>query len=340
MGQTLTERQQAVLGMIVSEYVTTAMPVGSDTVVKKYCPGVSPATIRHDMGVLASAGYVYHPHPSAGRVPTAKGYRYYVHHLMHPVDLGSDERCTIDHLFHQVERDLDQWMHLSAAVLAQLTGNAAFVTLPVVRRSRFRHLDLIATQDHSAVLVALLQEGTVHQHLVVHPDPLEQEQLDHVARWLNAELRGMPLLDVEKWSSARSSLERSVRDSLASVMRRVDQQAVPGVWYEGVSSLLAQPEFVRSEKAQEVLRAFEQRQILGDIAEAVLEYPGVRVLIGDEVPWQAFRECSIVATRYGSVGSEGVVAVVGPTRMRYDRVIATIQYLGGVMTDLWAELCE
>lgn len=338
MDHELTERQQAVLGMIVSEYVATAAPVGSDTIVRKYCPGVSAATVRNDMVSLASAGYVYLPHTSAGRVPSDEGYRYYVRHLMQPTELSPDERCTIDHLFHQIERDLGQWMQLAATVLAQRTGNASIVTLPRVRQSRLRHLQLIATQDRSALVVALLGEGTLHQQLLVQQQPLRQEELDEVARRLNAALRGLSGSDVERWSGASTPLERAVRDCLVDLLCRADRQALPGVWHAGVSSLIAQPEFARGEKAQEVLRAFEQPYLAVELADALLEHPGVRVMIGDEIPWPILRGCAIIATRYGTDRGGGALAVIGPTRMRYDRAIATIQYVGEVVTELWAEL--
>jgi heat-inducible transcriptional repressor len=339
MDNELTERQRAVLAMIVSEYVTTAAPVGSDTIVRKYCPGVSAATVRNEMVTLAAAGYVYLPHTSAGRVPSAEGYRYYVRHLMQPAELSPDERFTIDHLFHQIERDLGLWMQLAATVLTQLTGNAAIVTLPRVRRSQLRHLQLIVTQERAALVVALLGEGTLHQKLLVQSEPLRQEELDRIAQRLNAVLRGFSADEIEGWAGAETSLERAVRDCLVDLMRRADQQAVPGVWYAGISSLLAQPEFSHGDKAQEILRAFEQPHLAVELADAMLEHPGVRVMIGDEVPWPILRECAIVGTRYGTGGSRGALAVIGPTRMRYERVIATIQYLGDVMTDLWAELC-
>lgn len=334
----LSARQKTILRAIVDLHIATAVPVGSDSIARAYCPLVSPATVRNDMVLLARRGYARNPHPSSGRVPTEKGYRYYVRHLMRPVELSPDERRMIDHQFHQIERDLDQWLQLAATVLAQLVTGAAVVTAPVTRSTRLRHLDLIATQDRSALLVALLHEGTLHQRLLVRSEPLGQDQLDSTARRLTNELRGRPTLEVAAWTNARSALDFDVRDSLAYLMRQVDRQAVTGVWYDGVRFLLSQPEFARSDHAGELLRVFEQRRGLVDIADAVATGDGVKILIGDENPVAALRDCAVVATRYGSGSAAGVIAVIGPTRMRYDRVVATIQYLGRLMTGLWAEL--
>ncbi|HLG51361.1 MAG TPA: heat-inducible transcriptional repressor HrcA [Chloroflexota bacterium] len=339
MDRELTERQQAVLRMIVAEYVATAVPVGSGTIVRKYAPGVSPATVRNDMVTLASAGYVYHPHTSAGRIPSDKGYQYYVRHLMQPGELSADEKRMIVHLFHQIERDLGQWVQLAATLLAQMTGNAALVTAPRVARAELQHLELIATQERSALLIALLGEGMLHQQLLVHSEPLRQEELDQIVRRFNQTLRGRAAEEIAEWDGARTDLERAVRDCLAELMMRVDRQAVPRVWQAGLSLLLAQPEFASREKAQEITRAFEQPTLAVEVADALIEYPGVRVMIGDEVRWSVLRGCAVVGARYGADRRWGAIAVVGPTRMRYDRAIATIQYVSEVMTDLWAKLC-
>jgi heat-inducible transcriptional repressor len=339
VGNQPSERQQALLGLIVREYVGTKQPVGSDTIVRKYWPSISPATVRNDMVALAAEGYICNTHTSSGRIPTDAGYRFYVRSLMRPAELGADERRMIDHQFHQIERDLDQWTRLAATVLAQLTENAAFVTLPIGRHSRLRHVDLIATQDRSALLVALLQEGTLHQQLVVQSEVVPQDQLDRTARRITRELSGSVAVDVDRWANAESPLDLAVRETLVGLLRRVEQQSASEVWYDGVSYLLSQPEFARPDKALDVLRAFEQRLVLLEIAEGVKDHDGVRVLVGDENSSPVLRDCAVLATRYGRGSAAGVIGIVGPTRVRYDRIIATLQYLSGLLTGLWAELC-
>jgi heat-inducible transcriptional repressor len=338
MDHDLSERQQAVLATIVHEYVEHKTPVGSDAIVRKYVTGVSPATVRNDMGLLAAAGFVCSPHTSSGRIPTDKGYRYYVRHLMRPIELSADERRMIDHQFHQIERDLDQWMQLAVTVVSKITESAAFVTRPLVRRSRLRHLDLIATQNRATLMVAVLQEGMLYQKLLPRADGIEQENLDQTARRITRELRGQPAGEISSWPGAQSALDRAVRDSLVELMRRIDQKEVGDIRYDGISYLLAAPEFSNPRGAQEILRSFEQQRVLLDLAQHVQEQPGVQVLIGDENPAPSLRHCGVVTTRYGS-GALGALGVVGPTRLRYDRVIATIQYVGFLLTELWAELC-
>jgi heat-inducible transcriptional repressor len=339
MADHLTERQQALLALIVREYVASRNPVGSDLIVRRYWPGISPATVRNDMVALANEGYIYNTHTSSGRVPTDPGYRYYVRHLMRPVELSADERRMIDHQFHQIERNLDQWRQLAATTLAQMTENAAFVTTPANPSSRLRHVDLIATQERAALLVAVLQEGTLHQQLLVQGEALHQDQLDVTARRITRELRGSAAVEIDRWSNAETPLDLVVRENLAGLLRRVEQQTTSEVWYDGVSYLLAQPEFARPDRAKEILRAIEQRLVLAEIADAVKAQPGVQVSIGDENAAAVLRDCAVLATRYGRGDLVGVIGVVAPTRVRYDRVIATLEYLSKLLTELWAEIC-
>ncbi|MCS7060163.1 MAG: HrcA family transcriptional regulator, partial [Anaerolineae bacterium] len=124
----LTPRQQAILKMVVQNYVATAQPVSSKSLIGRGKLNVSSATVRNEMAVLEEMGYLTHPHTSAGRVPTDQGYRYFVEHLLDDVELPSDEQNTIRHQFHQVKLEMSQWMQLASAVLARATRSAALVT--------------------------------------------------------------------------------------------------------------------------------------------------------------------------------------------------------------------
>jgi heat-inducible transcriptional repressor len=142
----LTQRSQTVLRLVVREHIRTAAPVSSKAISERYGLGVSPATIRNDMADLEEKGYLTHPHTSAGRVPTEKGYRYFVEKLMGESQLSPDERRTISHQFHQARLELDQWMRLSAAVLAHNAQSASLVTAPKSSRCRVKHLELVSVR--------------------------------------------------------------------------------------------------------------------------------------------------------------------------------------------------
>jgi heat-inducible transcriptional repressor len=139
-GKTLTERQRAILKLIVQEYVATGRPVGSKTLTERYPVGVSSATIRNEMGELEEAGYVLQPHTSGGRVPTDHGYRYYVHHLLGAPELSSGDQIMIRHQFRQVEAQLDQWVEFAASVLAE---------------TAWQCVDCLGTAHHGSTTAAL-----------------------------------------------------------------------------------------------------------------------------------------------------------------------------------------
>ncbi|HEX2171433.1 MAG TPA: heat-inducible transcriptional repressor HrcA, partial [Dehalococcoidia bacterium] len=167
---TLSPRQQAILKVIVSEYVVTGTPVGSATVLRLGGLGVSSATIRNDMAALEESGYIAHPHTSAGRVPSDLGYRYYIEALMDESDLATPEKMKIRHQFHQVELDPDEWSHLAAAILARSVQNAALVTRPHAHTVRLKQAHFVGIHERLLLLVLVFLEGGVKQQIF----PLEE----------------------------------------------------------------------------------------------------------------------------------------------------------------------
>ncbi len=195
----MTERRQRILGLVVREYINTAQPVGSEALARLNL-GVSPATIRNELAALEAEGYLTHPHTSAGRVPTEKGYRYFVESLMDEFELSPVEQRMISHQFHQVTLDVEQWMRLSAAVLAHTSHMAALVTAPRSPQSRFKHVELIAISEAVAMLVLVLQEGTVKQQMLNLTKPMEQDELRRVANRLNDRFAGLNAVQVRQRS--------------------------------------------------------------------------------------------------------------------------------------------
>src|SRR5688572_17353548 len=187
----LSERQRAILRLVVQEYVTSGRPVGSKTLVDRHRITFSSATIRSEMADLEAAGYVQHLHTSGGRVPTDAGYRYFVHHLLGDVELPSSEQIMIRHQFRQVELQLEQWMELAATVLAHAAGNVSLVTAPRTATTRFRHLELISLQPRLGLLILVTTDSAVRQLMVHWPEDTEQEALSALADTLSIELRGL-----------------------------------------------------------------------------------------------------------------------------------------------------
>ena len=219
----LTERRASLLNLIVDEYVDTAVPVGSQYIVRKHAMAVSPATVRIEMARLEEEGYINQPHTSAGRVPSDKGYRYYVESLMTEERLSWEEAQTIRHQFHQAERDLEQWFQLAAAVLAHAVSNFAVVTSPRSRETRLRHVQIVPLQELSALVVVVLNEARIRQQVIAFREPVDQYALARAASSFNERAGGLLTSEVRLLTEAASELEAVVQRAVVELM---DQEEV------------------------------------------------------------------------------------------------------------------
>jgi heat-inducible transcriptional repressor len=334
----LTDRRSSLLNLIVEEYVDTAVPVGSQYIVRKHGMPVSSATVRLEMARLEDEGYISQPHTSAGRVPSDKGYRYYVESLMAEESLPLQERETIRHQFHQAERAMEQWFQLAAAVLAHSVSNFAVVTSPRSKETRLRHVQMVPMQESSALCVVVLNEARIRQQVVNFRQPVEPQALSLAAGRFSERLGGMTPAEIRLEPEPASELEALI---LRNVIELMDQEAVAlgEVFRDGVREVLSQPEFARSERILDLIDVLEQRTLSSAIPIRHLSEDGISVVIGSENSHEAMRDCSIVVARYGiEGGATGVVAVLGPTRMRYARTIPTVRYLAHLLGDLIAQI--
>src|SRR5216683_3244198 len=192
----LSQRKQEILRALVEEYIHTATPVASETLVRKYGLKFSSATVRHELAGLEEALLIYQPHTSAGRVPTDLGYRYFVEHLMHESELSLDEQRLIRHQFYQVQDQLDQWVRLTASVMARLLHSAAVMTSPRATEGRLKHFEVLSVSDLSAHLMLVRREGTVKQQRLLLETPIDQAELSALAERLNQLFQGKNAVEV------------------------------------------------------------------------------------------------------------------------------------------------
>src|SRR4051812_15761964 len=219
----LTDRRESLLNLIVDEYVDTALPVGSQYIVRKHAMPVSPATVRLEMARLEEDGYISQPHTSAGRVPSDKGYRYYVEALMKDENIAWDERQTILHQFHQTERAMEQWFQLAAAVLAHSVSNFAVVTSPTSRETRLKHVQIVPLQELSALVVVVLNEARIRQQVIAFREPVQQAALNRAAGMFNERAGGLATTDVRTLTEPTSELEAVIQHAVVELM---DQEEV------------------------------------------------------------------------------------------------------------------
>jgi heat-inducible transcriptional repressor len=337
----LTERRAQVLRLIVSDYIETATPVGSEQIVKRHRLELSPATIRNEMARLEEDGFISHPHTSAGRVPSDLGYRYYVETLMEEPNVSPDEQRRIMHQFHQSAAELSEWLQLAASVLAQSLRNAAVVSGPRTALVRLKHLELVSLHDFSALLVCVLQDLKVRQQVLALPEPAAQDDLTRLSRKLNQLLGGLTGPEIRTRIVDLAPAEEQVASAALEIVLAEDGIGFPDPHLDGVRNVLSQPEFVRSERMLDILDALDERNIGKAIPQAEVGDDGVVVVIGSENKESVLRECSIVIGRYGGPdGPSGTIAVVGPTRLPYAKAIGSVRYVGSLISDLLIKLYE
>lgn len=337
----LTPRQQTILGLTVREYVRSASPVSSQSLVDHYGLPVSSATVRNELARLEETGHLTHPHTSAGRVPTHEGYRYFVERLLGEVELPLRERLTIVHQFHQARHNLEQWMPLAASTLAHTAQGAALVTAPQSEKARYKHLQLISTQGVGVLLVLVLQGGMVKQRMLTLAEPLTQGELAEVSERLNRLYGGLTAKEIEEdlqeRNTALSEFEVDVARLVSEIVHRIDTGSAGPIYSDGLSEVLRHPEFSEAENAQQIVRVMEERSLLRTVMEEALspDVGNVRVLVGGEGQWEQLRACSLVLARYGvSDFSTGALGVVGPTRMLYGRAISAVRFVAEVLSEL------
>jgi heat-inducible transcriptional repressor len=335
----LTDRRQAVLGLVVRQYIATATPVGSKTIVEQYGLGVSSATIRNEMAYLEEQGYLTHPHTSAGRVPTEKGYRYFVERLMSEAELPLAEQRTIRHQFHQARLDLEQWMRLAAAVLARAARTTSLVAAPIVSQCRFKHLELVAAHGSRLLLILVLREGVVKQQMVTLIHPVAQEELNQVANRLKDLFTGLNADQIAASPYQLTPLEKQIVDLVIEILEEAEAYSSGAIYRDGLMNIFKQPEFSEIENVRQIIRVMEEQSLLEAILAEVLNSSGVQVIIGGEGRWDELSECSVVLAPYGETGRVvGALGVLGPMRMRYGRAISTVRYVANLLSDLVYDL--
>ncbi len=331
----MTTRRRAVLGLVIRSYIDNPQPIGSKAFVEGYGLDISPATIRNEMAALEDMGYLTHPHTSAGRIPTEQGYRFFVENLLGETELPAREQLMIRHQFHQARLELDQWARLAAAVLAHTTHNAALATPPRAYESMFKHLELVSVRDTLVLLVLVLHGGMLKQQMLVLEEPVEQELLSMLSNQVNDTFRDLTAIQIAGRLAILDALGQQVGRVVMQLMAAIDGRTDDFVYREGLTHILAEPEFSQREQVRHMVQALEGPALVDVITTATtpLEVGGVQVLIGGEGRWQDLRELSLVLSRYGVAGgATGLLGVVGPLRMPYDRTIGAVRYVSQLMS--------
>lgn len=321
------------------DYVAVGRAIGSKTLVTNHRLALSSATIRNEMAELERQGLIEQPHTSAGRVPTDRGYRYYVERLMDEPRLPLSEQLMILHQFRQVEMRLQGWMQLASAVLAQATGNVSVVTAPRAQGARLKHFELVAIRDRLILLVLVTHDSAVKQVVLEWRESIEQTVLRSLGDALVERFAGKNADDLALAASRETGLAWLVTQRLAELLRGAETPAAMALEHSGLERALQQPEFAGGHAAGQIVELLEGGAFLGALLPQIQPADDVQVFIGAENDADELRSYGIVVATYG-VRHEviGLVGVLGPRRMQYQRSIGSVRYMADLLSDMMGRL--
>jgi heat-inducible transcriptional repressor len=331
----LDQRKAAILEAVVSEYIGTAQPVGSQHVARASGINVSSATIRSEMVALEHEGYLIQPHTSAGRIPTDKGYRFFVDHLAEPGVLGPAQRHKVRRFFDQVHGEMEELLERTSGLLSELTACAAVVVAPSHGTATLRSVQLVGLNPRLVLLVAVLSDGAVEKRSIELPEDVDDEVLVLATAHLGAYVRAHSLPMVAgavTGVAAPPSTGDPVADrvltaalSTLDVMERTGRDA--DQVFVGGSSKVADA-FDAVETVRSVLTTLEQQLVVVTLLRDVLDR-GLSVAIGTEHGYEPLASCAVVVAPLSTEGlAAGAVGLLGPTRMDYSRALAAAHVVG------------
>lgn len=325
----LNERARRLLRALVACYIRDGQPVGSRTLAEEAGLELSPATIRNVMADLENMGFLQAPHTSAGRVPTARGYRFFVDTLLRSEPMDPDELDGLRQRFPEVE-STQNLISSASSLLSAVTHFVGLVTVPKREGFAFQFIDFVPLSGNRVLAVLVFSDGEV-QNRILHPkSPFTPAELDRVANYLNQHYSGLSLLEVRRklLRELRDTRERMYRVmggaiSLAEsafVMEDPDDLVLAGE-----TNLMDCSDLSDMEKLRQLFETFHRKRELLSLMEQCIHGQGVRLFIGEESGYQALGDCSVVTAPYTVEGRRlGVLGVIGPTRMDYDRVIPVV----------------
>lgn len=329
----LNERKKKILQIIIEDYISSAEPVGSRTIARKYDLGLSPATIRNEMSDLELLGYLEQPHTSAGRIPSAQAYRFYVDALIEPGTLTDNDMALIDGWYNERRRNIDDIFQSTAKILSRMTQNVSMVLTNQQTIANFCYLKFLPLDSQHAILCIVADDGSIDTNVIDIPLGMSSEEMDYLAGKMSSKLledRNLSDISVEILQTVHTDVveDKLIFSSLLQAVRKMTgRRQEQKVFLGGTKQLLNQPEFRDVERVRNLLGILEEEKVLKDLLQGG-EDSGLKVTIGSENKFTGIQDCSMVQATYRLNGQiVGTMAVLGPTRMEYGKVISVMDYL-------------
>lgn len=338
-GNDLSDRERQVLEAVIRTYVETAEPAGSRNVARRHSLGVSPATVRNTMSDLEEKGYLFHPHTSAGRIPTDTAYRVFVDQLMHPARITAAERDRlVQELDVESSAGVERLVRRTTRALSLLCMELGVAVAPRLGEAILERLDLMQVSQQKVLLVATIQSGFVRTVYVDLPGDVPSDTLVTLTLILNERLAGLTLQEIRDTLPAR--LRDSSTDDLpgSEELLNIFMQSGAELFHPpgdgdsqvhlGIASVLAnQPEFNSGERLKGLIELTEEKGLLAEVLGGRdHQAGGLQITIGGEHSELRLSDFTLVTSEYRLGGMKGVIGVIGPTRMPYEKVVAIVDY--------------
>jgi len=328
----LDQRRAAILEAVVTEYVGSAIPVGSAHVAQAPGVNVSSATVRSEMVALEREGYLAQPHTSAGRIPTDKGYRFFVDHLTPPGPLGAVERQRVRRFFDRVHGEMEEMLERASTLLSQLTPYAAVVVSPSHDSATVRSVQLVSLAPRLVLLVVVLSDGAVEKRTLELSGEMDDETLARASAALQQATSGGELVDAAGKVTLEGAADPRLFEAASRALKEMAASEAGDHVFMGGPSRLAES-FDAVETVRSVLSILEQQLVVVTLLRDVLDR-GLSVAIGTEHGYEPLASCALVVAPVTVGGREtGAVGLLGPTRMNYPQALAAAHVVSSELSD-------
>ena len=336
------ERPREILKLIIRSYITSGEPIGSRTLSKVMDSKLSPATIRNIMSDLEEAGYLTQPHTSAGRVPSEKGYRFYVDNLGESGKLSKSDERYISRMLAESETPEDV-MARASYVLSTISKNVGIVIAPPMASTVLKHIEFVDLGEGKLLVILVSKAGLLQRKLIRVADRYTQEELNKAGNYLVEQFAGRTLAEIRNDLMKKMQVERMLFDRMLALLQAwsgaLESEAnQDAIYLQGTSNILSQPEFADVERMRELFQMFEERgRLVKILNECISSNPpeGVKIAIGSELGVPDMRDFALITASYASVDcTTGLLGIIGPTRLEYDRSISIVGYLGRLIGEM------